>query len=105
YSNNSFTAQFGSSSAWVKQTGGQNTQGTLQVGTGNFAFTTQSDKAITSASASPVGGANSSFTSQFGNGNMVNTTQKTADASGEFGGFANGHGNASASLQFGNDNI
>jgi len=105
YSNNSFSAQFGSSMTTVKQTGGQNNQGTYQVGTGNLAFTTQSDKAITDAKHSPVGGANTSFTGQFGDSNQVNATQTTADASAhEGGGFANGYGNTSAAFQYGTGN-
>src|SRR5262249_52792037 len=76
----------------------------LQVGTGNMSFVTQSDKAVTPASAPVVGGANTSFTAQFGDNNMITTSQKTADASGEFGGFANGHGDASVALQFGSEN-
>src|SRR5262249_41668497 len=39
YANNSFSAQFGSGNmVTAKQTGGQNSQGTVQVGTGNLAF-------------------------------------------------------------------
>jgi hypothetical protein len=69
-----------------------------------MSFVTQSNKAITPASAAVVGGDNTSFTAQFGDNNMITATQKTADASGEFGGFANGYGNASVATQIGTGN-
>ncbi len=98
YTNNSFSTQVGTAnSVSAKQTGGQNNQGTVQVGSDNLSLVHQADKAITPSTGPVVSGANTSFTGQFGENNAVITSQKTADASGAFSN-ANGYGNASASL-------
>jgi hypothetical protein len=62
FTNNSFSAQFGNGNdVDVSQKGGQNNQGTVQVGTRNESVVGQTDKSVTPASASPVGGANTSY--------------------------------------------
>jgi hypothetical protein len=106
YANNSFSAQYGvKNDVTLLQTGGQNSQGTVQAGKKNESLVSQSDQSVTSATASPVGGANTSFTGQFGNKNTATTSQKSADGTTDFGGFETGHGNASSSVQIGDRNV
>lgn len=101
FTNNSFTAQFGTKNdSIVEQTGGKNDQGTLQIGDKNFAGVSQINSSSTRPSARPVGADNAAFAAQIGSSNRSATFQTSKDKVKD-GDLMAGHSNDSMSLQIG----